>query len=161
MSNVVISGNVTGTVINTGSGTQVKRNSSPLTDFEWTCLWGALRYFLGRMTIAAATFPESVIEEVYPRLTGEQRQKLAKEVYEYYKSTATTAIASASLDAGDRLAWMKFARALDATSHQEYLLVDGTSVVCFKVDKRIYPLHLYLREPRFEHYVPAEHIKGE
>lgn len=132
-----------------------------LSDFEWTCLWGALRYFLGRMTIAATTFPEAVIEEVYPRLTGEHRQQLAKEVYEYYKSQKATIGATASLDAGDRRAWMKFARALDETSHQKYFLVDGTSCICFKVDGRIYPLDRYLRQPRFECYVPLEHIKEE
>jgi len=41
---------------------------SRLSDFEWTCLWMAVRYAMNRQTIASATLPQDIIKNYYSRL---------------------------------------------------------------------------------------------
>ena len=49
---------------------------SRLSDFEWTCLWMAVRYAMNRQTIASATLPQDIIKNYYSRLNDGQKKSI-------------------------------------------------------------------------------------
>lgn len=123
-----------------------------LTDFEWTLLCGALRYFIGRQTIAAATFPEDVIKNFYQRMTEDQRQFIYREVVDYYKQWGH--IGDKNID---QPVWLKFANACDTRNHRQVELIDGSICTVFQSGK-IYPINKYLESPYQEIFIPEENI---
>lgn len=124
-----------------------------LTNFEWTLLCGALRYFIGRQTIAAATFPEDVIRNFYHKMNTGQREFIAREVFDYYKQWGH--IGDEKID---QPVWLKFANALDEKNHRVAKLVDDTECTVFQ-SGRIYPLDAYLESPYQELFIPEKNIK--
>lgn len=147
-----------------------------LTDWEWTTLVAAWRYYERRASIASATFPADIVE----RFWGSGR----------YADSALTQIARqfAETDHGadgerfwtedrtihdcDRTAWCKFYAFCKAHCDGfSTVVLDGTGTDgkhlhdeprCFHCEctDRWYPVADYIRNPRIERYCADEFIKG-
>jgi hypothetical protein len=128
-------------------------SKNSIKDFEWALLWSSLRYFVGRETIASATFPASVIEHCFYRLSENQKRSLAKEVWEHLEQHGRVGHQQI-----DQPHWLKFAAALETEKHIEVMTIDGNIHTCFKVNGRFYPLDIYVRNPNQETYLPEENI---
>lgn len=127
--------------------------SAPLSDVEWTLIWASLRYFVGRETIASATYPADIISNYYARMSDGQKKMLVRDISEHFERCG-----SIGNEKIDQPVWLKFAAALDDTQHFQIKLSDGSTAKVFKTNERIYPLDEYLRQPHHEIYVPDEHI---
>jgi hypothetical protein len=132
-----------------------RKKHKPLSDVEWTLIWASLRYFVGRETIASATFPADIIQNYYARMSDAQKKMLARDIYEHFDRCGR--IGNEKID---QTVWLKFAAALDDTKHFQKTLSDGSRPVLFQIGERIYPLGEYLRSPHHEIYVPDENIVG-
>lgn len=124
---------------------------APLTDIEWTTLWMAMRYAMGRETIAASTLPGEIAQVYYHRLTEQQRRQLVEEIdrheeeYARYHGESSRVFGDPVIDAPH---WRRFRAALDTERHQVLSLpsIEG-SITAFECDGDFYSLHLYLRNP--------------
>jgi predicted metal-dependent RNase len=133
----------------------MKTKPKPLSLFEWTCLWAAMRYFCGRETIAAATFPGEVVVNYYHRLTADQKQSLSRQIFEHFYAHGS--IGHKQIDQPH---WIKFAAALGESEHIKVVATDNSEHVCFSANSKTYPLESYIKSPQLEIYLPHENIKS-
>ena len=126
-----------------------------LTKFEMTMLWGAIRYFCQRKTIAGAMFPAEAIENIYCRMSERQRADTVKVLKQELEFTDGV-FGDKNID---DVHWQRFLAALDKDRHFEVELKDGSKHVCFNAKGVVYPLEEYLKHPHREIVVPYENIK--
>lgn len=131
---------------------------SRLSDFEWTCLWMAIRYAMNRQTIAAATFPQDIIKNYYHRLSANQKQSIVKDLKGNEEDWAFSGKAFGHEEI-DRPHWLKLWKALDESGHYQVELIDGTKCTVFDVNGQVIPLHKYIEEPYHHYFVPLENIR--
>lgn len=120
---------------------------------EWCLIFGAMRYFMGRATIASATFPEAVIRKYHARLSEVQKEQLVEDLREHLREGKTFGWKTI-----DEPVWNKFLAALDESSHYQVEAIDNTTHTVFEANGKIYPLNTYLRDPGMEIYLPEENI---
>lgn len=144
-----------------------------LTDWEWTTLVAAWRYYEHRHTIASAEFPEAIVKLFW------DEDGMAE-----YEDSVRNRIASqfANVDHGLRGAadwpstdpfdymngniWRKFyafckAWTDDAFEHLTVSNGEKTEVVaCFRANGRVYPRDEYIARPWSHCWVPDEYIQG-
>lgn len=128
--------------------------NKPLSDIEWTTCWMAIRYALGGQTIATGMLPAEIIRAYYKRFTPLQIEKLVRELNNYKQTWGTFGHKDI-----DNPHWQKFLSALNKAEHEEVELINGDKCTIFKVNGRMYPLHLYISNPFQEYYMPKESIK--
>jgi len=128
----------------------------PLSDFEWNLLWMALRYALGRQSIACATLPDDIIINYYSRLTDQQKQQLSQEVKDYIERCERMNHPPFS---HEREHWIKFMKALDVSQHFEVETTEWGTVTCFEFDDYKIPLDKYIERPFILSFIPAGNIK--
>lgn len=127
------------------------RRPVPLTDTEWTLIWMAMRYAMGRETIATSSLPGEIAQAHYHQLSELQRRQLVAEMDRHeeehirYHGNGERAFGDPVMDAPQ---WKLFRAALDTEKHQ-VLSVPGVegSITAFEYNGDFYPLHLYLRNP--------------
>lgn len=147
----------TKTDVTTSSQTIGKPNViSRLSDFEWTCLWMAVRYAMNRQTIASATLPQDIVMNYYHRLNDGQKKSIAKDLKENEDAFEGQAFGHKEID---RPHWIKLWKALDETCHYQVELIDGTKCTVFEANGKIIPLHKYIEEPYHNYFVPLENIR--
>ena len=61
-----------------------KIEKTKLTDWEWTLVWSSMRYFMGRQTIASATWPADLIKNYDTYFTQGQRDMIYRELNQYF-----------------------------------------------------------------------------
>ena len=139
-----------------------------LTDWEWTTLVAAWRYYENRMTIVSSVFPEDIIERFF---RGAYTERVCKQIANQF----------AVIDHGirgeedwtkdkhlrdcDKLPWTKFFRFCQGyvTSFHRVALRNGKHsevVNAFHVDwnDRWYPVDRYTASPHLEQYCNPEYI---
>lgn len=91
----------------------------PLTQFEWTLLYMAVRYAMGRQSIASATLPAEIVENIWDRLSENQKGMLYCDLKAHYGKTKKLGkrtvrqirylrdIPSAGIKAGDVGGWIQ------------------------------------------------------
>ena len=131
---------------------------SRLSDFEWTCLWMAIRYAMNRQTIAAATLPQDIIKNYYHRLSANQKQSIVKDLKGNEEDWAFSGKAFGHEEI-DRPHWLKLWKALDESGHYQVELIDGTKCTVFDVNGKVIPLHKYIEEPYNHYFIPLENIR--
>lgn len=129
---------------------------SRLSDFEWTCLWMAVRYAMNRQTIASATLPQDIIKNYYSRLNDGQKKSIAKDLKENEDAFEGQAFGHKDID---RPHWIKLWKCLDETCHYTVELIDGTKCIVFEANGKIVPLHKYIKEPYHNYFIPLESIR--
>ncbi len=83
--------------------------------FEWTLIFGSMRYFMGRRTISSALYPWDLIKTYFDRLTSCQKEMLVKDLRDYledHKIFGNEMI--------DHSVWLKFMHLLDEKSYIKY-----------------------------------------
>ena len=144
-----------------------KAKPEPLSDYEWTCLWAAQFYFLGRGTIAACMFPGDIVKNAYHRLSLSQKKALQQEITRYSDDVMRQDDATPEMknwhemQKRDLQPWLKLAVFLDPENHHTLTLTDDSQVDCFYFGNRWFPVADYLRNPSVDTYVPNENIKIE
>ncbi|MDR2584747.1 MAG: hypothetical protein LBC84_00770, partial [Prevotellaceae bacterium] len=128
----------------------IKQEINELSNFEWTCLLGAIRYFCNRKTITSATFPDSVISNCYRRLSLSQKQFIVRELKDI------EVFGDPNID---NKYWQKFRSALNEGSHKEVELIDGSKIIIFEALGVLYPLKEYLQNPHRETFIQKKNIK--
>lgn len=131
---------------------------SRLSDFEWTCLWMAIRYAMNRQTIAAATLPQDIIKNYYTRLSANQKQSIVKDLKNNEEDWGFSRKAFGHEEI-DRPHWIKLWKALDENCHYQVELIDGTKCTVFEANGKVVPLHKYIEEPYHNYFVPLENIR--
>lgn len=130
-----------------------KRKLSPLrpvTEIEWTLIWSSMRYFMGRQTIAASTYPSEIMTHYYKRLQPYQKEMLANDLRGHSGQFGDKAI--------DEPIWKKFAAALDTPRH--FIIKHKRKThTCFEANDRVYDLKQYLKEPGKEIFFDPSFIK--
>lgn len=129
---------------------------SRLSDFEWTCLWMAVRYAMNRQTIASATLPQDIVKNYYHRLSDGQKKSIAKDLKKNEDAFEGQAFGHKEID---RPHWIKLWKALDETCHYQVELIDGTKCTVFEANGKVVPLHKYIKEPYHNYFVPLESIR--
>lgn len=131
------------------------RMSEPLSHLEWTTCWMAVRYAMGRQTIAAAMLPGEIIKEYYHRFSNIQKEMLIKELKRYVEENKHFGNLKI-----DNIHWLKFLSCLDISAHFNVLLKDDTTLLCFETLGVIYPLSEYFERPYNTFYIPEEMVVG-
>lgn len=131
------------------------KKQKQLTSDEWTLLWSSMRYFMGRMSIAAADFPR-ILMNYYDRLTEDQMDMLFEELSAYARENEYFGMKNV-----DHPRWLKLMNALDFRSHFNILATTGEVIRVFECNDRIYPLDKYKLEPEREISVVEEYIVKE
>lgn len=124
----------------------------PIDFEEFMLLSAAFRYYMGRTTISAATFPARFITDFYTRLSADQKEFFLKQLKIYLSDNVTFGMKEI-----DHPIWMKLYCALDSDNHKIYAAVDGNEYVCFHFDGKIYPLSEYLQHPNHDDIYLPEH----
>ena len=133
----------------------MKKETKPkcLLDIEWTNIWASLRYFMGRETIASATWSSDIIRTYYTLLTKGQKESIVKELKAFKKDFGYFGNKKI-----DNPIWEKFLGCLDEENHKTVVDINNESYVVFEANDKIYPLHLYLERPYHEIFLPKESV---
>lgn len=129
-----------------------------LTDWEWTSLIGALRYYENRATIVSATFPAEVVKRYFGgAYSPESCKRIARQFVEVDHQRNGESDWAKSIDI-DRNPWTKFYAFLKAylNGFEKYHGID-----CFycETTKRHYPRVEYVSRPWLEVYIGDEEKK--
>ena len=126
----------------------------PLSDFEWTLCWMAIRYAMGRRTIASAMLPSTIIREYYHRFSELQKKKISRDLLDYLSDREHFGDKNI-----DDTHWKRFLGILNTDGHYKVDLIDGSEITVFKVDDVIYSLDKSIDSPFHNWYIPAENVK--
>lgn len=132
------------------------KKNPPLTSIEWTTLWMALRYAMGRQTIASAMLPQEVVEAYFKRLTEPQKAMIARDLGEHFNEHGC--FGDPSIDNRD---WLKLMRACHKDSHITVTGIDGNEYVVFECLGQFIPMHHYTIAPEAHRYMPLESMTPE
>jgi hypothetical protein len=137
-----------------------KIEKTTLTDWEWTLVWSSMRYFMGRQTIAAATWPSDFIKNYDKYLTQTQRDTVHKELNRYFEEYKRFGHPMIDSEHWERLmCYMdKNNRYLVESKRTE----DGERIVemniCFKYKDAYCPIEKYAEQPYHSWYINPEYI---
>jgi len=132
------------------------KKNPPLTNIEWITLWMALRYAMGRQTIASAMLPQEVVEAYFKRLTEPQKAMIARDLGEHFNEHG--AFGNPSID---NIHWIKLMRACHKDSHITVTGIDGNDYVVFECLGQFIPMHHYTIAPEVHRYMPLESMIPE
>lgn len=127
-----------------------------VTENEWTLIWASLRYFLGRETIASATYPQMIMKNYYHRLSDAQTKSMYEDIKRHFDL-----MGGIGNEIIDKPIWLKFAAALNTIDHIEYELKTGEKIMCFEANNKIYPLDKYISDPHCEIWIKPSSIKPQ
>ena len=116
----------------------------------------AIRYAMGRRTIASSTLPADLVGAYWTRWTVDQKQAIVSDLQREFEFFGDEAFGDRDID---KPHWMKFWRALSSESHFLVECVDGATHLVFEFNERIYPLDAYIKAPNMEIFLPKENIK--
>ena len=128
-----------------------------LSDWEHTLLWSSMRYFMGRQTIASATWPGDFMKNMYKRLVEHQIFMMHKDLKELFEQNGK--FGSETIDSP---VWERLMHFL---SKERYLVtaeapkVKRQTVECFKHKEIYYAVdkfggtssESYIYEPYIKH----------
>lgn len=140
---------------------KIKNEIKPLSNVEWDTCWMAVRYAIGRQSIACTMLPRDLIKEYWYRWSIHQKQMLVKEVERYEEESKRLYDKSYSSwveNNIDRPVWIKFMNALDEHNHKMAKLKDGTEYRVFFVGEITYTLDDYIKNPYSEVYIDKADI---
>lgn len=137
------------------NGLTIDRTENVLSDWEWTTLVGAMRYYQYRQTISSATFPEDVVSRYWGsgRYGKAVQRKIANQ-FAMVDHGINGEMDWAVLSDTDRLPWCRFYAFCKGVCNgfQKYRLVyDGKVITgdCFRCESngRLYSVEHYIRNP--------------
>lgn len=128
----------------------------PLSNFEETLLWMAIRYAMNRQTIASATLPTDIISNWYPRLSKINKESIVIDLKRNLESFEGRAFGDPNIDKPN---WIKFMNALDEDCHIKVKLIDDTEEIVFPYEDQYIPLRQYIETPYRHIFIPKENIK--
>jgi hypothetical protein len=133
--------------------------ANPLSEFERTLLWMAIRYACHRQTISCSMLPGDIIKNYYDRMSWDQRTFMAVDLQRELESSFTGYFGAKDID---HSGWMTFMRAMDRTRHIRVRNTINKEVcTAFYANGRFVPLDKYLEHPHAFWYIPVENIKLE
>ena len=145
-----------------------KKPIDKLTDWEWTTLVAAWRYYENRMTITSASFPSDIIERFF---RGAYSKRICKQIANQFAAIDHDIRGEEDwardkyLHDCDKLAWIKFFRFCQGyvTGFHKVALKNGAvseEVDAFHVDwnNRWYPVDRYIDDSWQEQYCAPEYI---
>jgi hypothetical protein len=133
----------------------MEKNTTPLSTFEHTLLWMAIRYAMNRQTIASATLPADIITNYYHRLTTAQKLSIVQDLERNENDLKGEAFGNRSID---RPHWIKFMKCLDEKCHYKIKTVDGEEIIVFEANDKYISLEKYIHHPHQNWYIPEENI---
>ena len=132
-----------------------KKQKTALTDWEWTLVWSSMRYFMGRQTIASATWPSDFVQNYEKYLTQGQRDMLCKELKSYFKEFQ--AFGNPEIDSEH---WERLMHYMDKNNRYlvqaKYTENDQTieeATICFKYKDVYCSIERYTQSPYHNWYI--------
>lgn len=118
----------------------IRNNQKPLSEVEWDTCWMAVRYAMGRMTIASATLPRQLLRAYHERFSDNQKSLLVKDLREYLDSHECFGMREI-----DHPEWAKFMLTLDESTHYKVVGNIGSKEPfdVFDFDEKIIPVKWY------------------
>jgi hypothetical protein len=119
------------------------KNTKPLTEVEWDTCWMAIRYSMGRQTIASATLPRQLCEAYFDRWSEGQKRTIVRDLRQHLQDKArwngesTAHFGDKNIDHPE---WMRFLLSLDKNSHITIKDNEGNKHTAFKFNGKIHPL---------------------
>lgn len=119
------------------------KNTNPLTRIEWDTCWMAIRYAMGRKTIASATLPRELCQAYFYRWSDNQKTMIVRDLRQHLQDTArwngdsTAYFGQKNIDHPE---WMRFLLCLEEKSHITIKDNEGNTHKAFKFNGKIYPL---------------------
>lgn len=124
-----------------------------LTDLQWDTCWMAIRYAMGRRSISSATLPKQIVQEYYNKIGEGRKSLIARDLQQFLDEGGKFG------DPGiDDVIWFKFLAAMKFRDHKEITTIDGSKVMVFEANGRVYPLEQYVKNPWIECFIPKENI---
>jgi hypothetical protein len=120
----------------------MKNKKKQLSDFEHTLLWMAVRYAVGRSSIASAMLPGDIIRNWGDLLTERDRKLMFRDIVEHFDDRIRFGKGDLAEDIEDN-PWLKFASWLDETNRYTVECeIDGRGETheCFLFMGRYYPI---------------------
>jgi hypothetical protein len=143
-----------------------KKRVEPLSEFEHTLLWMAMRYAVGRSSITSAMLPGDIIQNWGDRLTEKDRRLMFGDIIDSLIDSLRFSVHSQDpfIEDIDKNEWIRFASWLDETNH--YVVIAGDAreeVRCFAFNGRYYPIKgiQWWVSPEFIHEVSRIRKEGE
>lgn len=119
------------------------KNTNPLTRIEWDTCWMAIRYAMGRKTIASATLPRELCQAYFYRWSEDQKTMIVRDLRQHLQDIArwngdsTAYFGQKNIDHPE---WMRFLLCLEEKSHITIKDNEGNTHKAFKFNGKIYPL---------------------
>lgn len=119
------------------------KKAEPLSEFEHTLLWMAVRYAVVRSSITSGMLPDEIIRNWGGRLTEKDRRLMFGDIIDSLIDSLRFSVPSQDpfVEDIDKNEWIRFASWLDETNH--YVVTAGESreeVRCFAFNGRYYPI---------------------
>lgn len=137
------------------------RTENGLSDWEWTTLVGAMRYYQYRQTIVSASFPEKIVSRYWG--SGRYGKAVQRKIANQFAMVDHGLNGErdwAVLSDIDRLSWCKFYAFCKGVCNGFliYSVLDGGKVCkdeCFHCETtgRIYPVGMYIHNPYLACYL--------
>lgn len=129
----------------------------PLSDYEWTLVWSSIRYFMGRQTIASATFPADFVKNTYPRLSTDQKKMIYRDLNNHFNQWGH--FGNKDIDSP---VWERLMGLMDDDNRfmvvAEGNNVERQTIECFKVGDTFYGVEKILEEPHHNWYIPTDFV---
>lgn len=113
-----------------------------LTNTEEIMLLASVRYFIGRTSIVATTFPCNIIQDLLPRMDENQIEKLRRELEYGIDSIKDYDDTMKLMDE-----WITLLDYLTPINKCIVLIKDGDEIACFKSHDKYIPIKQYLEHP--------------
>lgn len=129
--------------------------------FTWNMVWASVRYFVGRDSILAVSFPCDIVLNIVSKLDDHQRMVLKEEIEDRIKTIAlvNTPTNNVSKDADSSLKeWKKLIAYLDTDNRYNLYGSDTEVFECFKYNDQYVPIHIYLTNPLVSVHMNEENI---
>jgi hypothetical protein len=137
-----------------------KIEKTKLTDWEWTLVWSSMRYFMGRQTIASATWPADLIKNYDTYFTQGQRDMIYRELNQYFNEYSAFGNPDIDSEHWERLMHYmnKDNRYLVQAKYKEKGETIEDAVICFKHKDVYCSVEKYAESPYHNWYMVPEYI---
>jgi hypothetical protein len=137
-----------------------KIEKTELTDWEWTLVWSSMRYFMGRQTIASATWPADLIKNYDTYFTQGQRGMIYRELNQYFNEYSAFGNPDIDSEHWERLMHYmnKDNRYLVQAKYKEKGETIEDAVICFKHKDVYCSVEKYAESPYHNWYMVPEYI---
>lgn len=122
--------------------------------FKWEVHISALKYYMGRMTIASATYPSDFLKAYNNHFSDDQMDEIHKILSDFLKRANGFGCSFIDLPI-----WMKFMSFCDWRNYEDVKLTDGTSETVFFSGGRYYAVDDYTQFS-YERYLPMYNISN-